>query len=74
MTHTDFIKLLEKMVAAEGSQRALARKLSISASYLGDVLIGRRDPGLSILEPLGFIREVRIVKKITFKRTKESKP
>lgn len=58
MTHEKFIQLLIKEVKNAGSQRALAEKLGVSPAYLGDVLHGRREPGRSILEPLGFRRVV----------------
>ena len=40
-------------------QRTLAHELGISESYLCDVLKGRKEPGESILEPLGLERVIR---------------
>ena len=49
------LALLRARIASEGSQAKLAQKLGVSAAYLSDVMQLRRDPGPSILEPLGFV-------------------
>ena len=46
------------------TQTELAREFGVSPSYLSDVLSGRREPGASILEPLGLRRVV------TYKKAK----
>lgn len=53
------LKRLREMAIAEGSQRALAIKLGVSAPYLSDVLAGRRDIGPTILKGLGMEREIQ---------------
>jgi transcriptional regulator with XRE-family HTH domain len=57
------IAMLRMLIAKEGSQAKLARKLKVSQAYLSDVLQCRRDPGPSILEPLGFTQRVVYVRK-----------
>lgn len=39
----------------DGSQKKCAKALKVSQAYLSDVLIGRRELGPSILDPLGFV-------------------
>ena len=46
-----------------GSQRAFARRHKLSAAYVSDVLLGRRDPAEAICKALGIKRTV------TFKST-----
>lgn len=40
------------------SQRDLAKELDVSPQYLNDVLNERREPGESILKPLGLERVI----------------
>lgn len=49
----DVLALLRKEAEAAGSQKELAAKLGVTAQYVSDVLNGRREPGESILKPLG---------------------
>ena len=51
-------KELRRRLNAAGSQTALAKELGVSLPYLNDVLRGRREPGESILRPLGARRVV----------------
>jgi transcriptional regulator with XRE-family HTH domain len=44
------------------TQKRLAEELGVSATYLNDVLHGRREPGDAILSALGLVREVRHVR------------
>lgn len=53
MTHGQLIKKLREMVAAEGSQAALATKLGVSRSYLSEIFKGTRTPGKKVLAQLG---------------------
>ena len=55
-----------------GSIRALARKWGVSAPYLSDVLLGRREIGPKILVPLGLkkTRTVGIIYSFNGKRKK----
>jgi len=54
----DVRTLLRKEVDREGGQRAWARKHRVSAMYVSYVLSGEREPGDSILKPLGLERIV----------------
>lgn len=53
---------MRRRIRAAGSQKAWAQAIGVSEAYLSDVLNGRRDPGESILGPLGLRKEVRYVK------------
>lgn len=52
LSQDDVVQLLQR---AQGdlTQKDFALKLGVSQQYLSDVLLGRRDPGPSILEFLG---------------------
>lgn len=67
MEHT-LVEALKQMVRKEGSQRAVARKLGISAVYLGDILLGRRGISDNVAAMLGYRREVIFTKEIRFHR------
>lgn len=43
---------------ANGNRAAWAKAHGISAQYVNDVLVGRREPGAAILTALGLRREV----------------
>lgn len=47
---------LAEACKAAGGQKAWAALHGVSAPYVCDVLAGRREPGPTILEPLGFVR------------------
>lgn len=49
LSEDEFLSLIREDVKAEGSQKALADKLNVSAAYLSDVLGGRRSAGDKIL-------------------------
>jgi transcriptional regulator with XRE-family HTH domain len=49
LTQEEFLGLIRDDADAEGSQKALAAKLDVSATYLSDVLKGRRAAGNKIL-------------------------
>lgn len=53
MTLDDVLRRLRESCERIGSQKAWAAKAGVSEAYLSDVLSKRRDPGPSILEPLG---------------------
>jgi len=55
------IKKLEQMVAEEGTQVAVAEKIGVTPAYISDVLSGRREPGKTICDALGFERIVAYV-------------
>jgi DNA-binding transcriptional regulator YdaS (Cro superfamily) len=52
---------LQAACKAAGGQQAWAARHGLSASYVSDVLNGRRDPGESILRALGLAKVVRYV-------------
>ena len=54
----DVLAIIRRAAAEAGTQVALAERLGVSQAYLSDVLNGRRDPGESILGPLGLERVV----------------
>jgi hypothetical protein len=58
--HTDEdIRILLRQACQEtGSQKAWAKQHGLSGSYVTDVLQGRRDPGKSVLDALGWERVV----------------
>lgn len=65
MTKDELIEHLRKLVKEEGSQRNLAKRLGVSAPFIGDVLLGKREPAAKMLKALG-LRRV-----ITFERLEE---
>jgi predicted transcriptional regulator len=54
----DVLAIIRRAADEAGTQVALAERLGVSQAYLSDVLNGRRDPGESILGPLGLERVV----------------
>lgn len=54
MTKADFIQLL-KTKQAETSLREFAKTLNVSAAYLSDIYLDRRDPGPKVARALGYI-------------------
>ncbi len=57
-TEDDLLTYLGRQVAAAGSQKAFAERISVSAQYLGQVLKRRRRPGKKLLEATGVVRQV----------------
>lgn len=57
MTKDELLQHLRQQVAETGTQKDLAVKLGVSAAYLGDVLMGRKEPGKKLLKSLGLRRE-----------------
>ncbi len=57
ITQAELIALLREQ-APQGKQEAWGAAHKVAASYLSDVLNGRRDPGKSILAALGYERVV----------------
>lgn len=62
MDALDVLRELRNACAAAGSQQAWAQRHGLSAAYVSDVLHARREPGESILRPLGFARRITYVK------------
>lgn len=55
--------LLRRFVARHRDQRAAAEALHISQAYLSDMLHARRNITDGVLEKLGYVRDVRIVRR-----------
>jgi transcriptional regulator with XRE-family HTH domain len=62
MTRDKLVELLQRKVQRAGTQAALAKELGITAAYLGDVLNGKRKPGPTLLDALGYRRVITYVK------------
>ena len=60
MKRDDVVRLLHRMVDRAGSRAALAKEFGVSPAYIGDVLLGKGDPGPAILKVLGLRRQVQI--------------
>lgn len=60
-TEDEIRAMLAKLREEAGGTRALAESLELSASYVSDVLNGRRAPGPDFLKALGMRRVVRYV-------------
>ncbi|WP_024351049.1 hypothetical protein [Aurantimonas coralicida] len=58
MTAAGVRNLLRQACADAGSQQSWAREHGVSPQYVGDVILGRRDPGDRILDGLGLRRVV----------------
>lgn len=58
MTKSELIEHIRQLLAEAGTQKDLAAQLGVSAAYLGDVLIGRKEPGKKLLSALGMERVV----------------
>lgn len=58
LLHMNREAVIELLTKRQGSRslREFAKELGVSASYLSDVYLGHREPGPSILEPLGLNR------------------
>jgi len=61
LSNADVRVLLKVECDLAGSQRAWAKAHGVSAAYVSDVLADRRNPGRSILAPLGLIETTRYV-------------
>ena len=55
---------MRNAIEREGGQRAWARLHSISEAYVSDVLNARRDPGVLILDALGYEKVTMYRKKV----------
>lgn len=58
MTKSELLQHLRRLIDEAGTQKDLAVKLGVSPTYLGDVLLGRKEPGKKLLDALGFERVV----------------
>jgi transcriptional regulator with XRE-family HTH domain len=60
----DVVDIIRKRTK-ESSLRQTARDLGLSASYLSDILLGRRDVSETVAEAFGYKREVVTEHKFT---------
>lgn len=58
MRLSEVLALLSRHCEAAGSRAAWAKAHGVSATYVSDVLGGRREPGVSILDALGLEKRV----------------
>ena len=58
MTSSTVLGELRRVIVQQGSQKAAAAHLGVSAAYLSDVLRDRREPGPKLLSALGMKRTV----------------
>jgi DNA-binding transcriptional regulator YdaS (Cro superfamily) len=58
MTLDQVRALLRRECDKIGNQAAWAKAHGVSAAYVSDVLVGRREPGDAILRALGLVRVV----------------
>ena len=64
MSTSDYVvEALRLACQRAGSQTNFAKEAGVSVAYVNDVLQGRREPGKSICEALGFERRVTYVQK-----------
>jgi transcriptional regulator with XRE-family HTH domain len=56
MTREQIIRILKKR-QGKLTKKELAKQLGISAPYLGDVMLGKREPGPAILRALKLKRQ-----------------
>ena len=68
VTRNAMMTRLNVQVWEAGSLRALARKLGLSAAYLSDVRLGKREFGVKLCRALGAERRVVIQRIVTFTR------
>lgn len=68
MTEADILRMLLRECRRAGTQAEWAKAQGLSATYVSDVLKGRRAPGDSILSALGFERVV------TYRRKSNTSP
>ncbi len=54
----DIKPLLRRTAKKHGTQQKFAAFLGVSGAYLSDVMQGKREPGESILKPLGYEKVV----------------
>lgn len=58
ITSDSLARILRRVIKAEGSQHNAAKKLGVSAQYLGDVLHGRLPVAARLATALGYRRVV----------------
>ena len=63
ITEADVVAIFRRLVEREGGQNAAARRLGISASYMSDILNGRRAPSAHLLNVFGIERRTVYVKR-----------
>ena len=61
LTHDDVRVRIAQAIRTAGSQRAFAAEAGVSASFINDVIRGRRDPGDRVLAAIDLRRIDRFV-------------
>lgn len=56
LTVTQVIELLKAEAEKAGTQKALAKAMGVSASFLSDIILGKRDPTGKVLDYLGLVK------------------
>lgn len=57
LTQEEFIEHVRRVADKHGGQAALAKKIHVSATYMSDVLNGRRPPSQQFAAPFGFNKQ-----------------
>jgi hypothetical protein len=68
MNQDEVIKILRKHIEGAKSLRALARKWSLSAAYLSDVMLKKRFPGKKILHKIGLQAHIKVTRTFEARR------
>lgn len=62
-------RLLDVAAQTEGSQRNLAKKIGVSAAFLNDIILGKREPSG---KPLDYLELERVVRYAPFAGTHDA--
>ena len=68
MTIAEFQKMLRRAVDDAGSVRKYAKSLDCSPQHISDVLLGRREPGPTLLGAFRLRKMVRVTRHVTIER------
>lgn len=63
MNDDEFRKWLAETVQTFGTQGKAAKHFGISSAYLGEIIKGTREPGIKLLDAVGFKRVVCYMRK-----------
>lgn len=73
MTIDEVLAALRLKCDEAGSQNAWAQAVGVTGAYVSDVLNKRREPGKSILDPLGLEKRVTYEPKLQTNRSRNPK-
>ena len=74
MTLKEFHREFERQIREAGGVRRLAQRLRVSPAYVSDIRLGKRDPGPSILNAMGYKMERRVVRTFSPSNANEVQP